>query len=160
MTVGGTAALYDTPLTNGKAAAGPSVLGRLYSLSANSVTFSAGEVSKTVNLTIAHRTTEGKHIPFVPETIIPMVSIDPLDAAYATAVNTNPVITVVDDIIGSRIVNVIGYGAVGNGIVDDTAAITAAFTAANALISNEATDQAIVYFPCGEHYKFYGPYGY
>ena len=92
-----------------------------------------------------------------------MVSIDPLDAAHATAVNTNPVITVVDDIVGSKIVNVIDYGAVGNGIVDDTAAITAAFTAANALISNEATDQAIVYFPDNPVmpggraiYKFYG----
>lgn len=47
-------------------------------------------------------------------------------------------------------VNVKSYGAKGDGVTDDTAAITAAIAAASAIVNGQHT-RAKVYFPCGRY---------
>ena len=143
----GSRAIYgDTP-EYGSAWVG----GAGHTLSAATLTFAAGEILKTVDLNLVERkTTDAKHIPFVPEVLRATLSIPEASVGKVRAGSVGYVVDVrvADDLI-QGVFNVKDYGAKGDGITNDQAAIEAAIAAAAASISNQTTQQAIVYFPRG-----------
>lgn len=140
---------YETP-AHGTAF----VSGKNYTLSAGSVTFAAGETSKSATLTIVERKTadDNLHIPFYKEKLRLTLAVDPADTAKARTGSVGNTIDVeVTDAVVKGVRNVRSYGATGDGSTNDQTAIQNAITAAAALISNPATDQAVVYFPAGTY---------
>ena len=153
ITASGSATDVDNPVYGGT-----SVAGSYYSLSANSVTFSPGEKTKTVTLTTRQRKTlDNLHIPFYRVYLNLALSVadgSEDKVRVDSAAGNRLTIKLLDD-LATTVKNVRDYGAKGDGVTDDTAAFQAAHDAVQALIT-PTTQYGIIYVPPGT-YRIKGP---
>ncbi len=146
----GSATSMDTPAYRGTIKGStPAVCGPHYTLSSREISFKRGEESKMITVTIKDRKTpDGLHIPDIPKqlvlTLINKVTGSPV-------LPQSIMINIVDGTVKTIIDVKKNFGAKGDGLTDDTAAINKAIDMARASVINPDVDQAIVYFSPGTY---------